>query len=264
MKLKPNGYFFSLFVVSGLLLSGCGGGDGGGSATPAVKPVVITASAEGVYAGSLTGSRSTAFQMLVLENDEFYALYGTSTASVFAVAGFIQGQGVSSNGKFTSASAKDFGSSPASAGTVNATYDPSLKTAVGTFTASAGTVSFSGAPIAGSLYNYSTPASLATVTGFWTATGLSGEGVAFNVESNGTFNAVSSLGCRFSGTVLPRPSGKNVFNVALTFGAAPCALPGQAASGIALAYPVSGGKTQLLVSVTDSTRTNGTAVFGTR
>ena len=262
MKLKSNVRFFAMSFLACSVLAGCGGGSSSSSAV--VSPPVITASAEGVYAGTLTGSKSTAFEMLVLENGDFWSMYGTSTASVFSVAGFVQGSGISDNGKFTSANTKDFGFAPALAGTANATYDPTAKTIAGTVTATAGTVTFSGAPIPGSLYNYSTPASLTTVAGSWSTTGLSGEGVSLNIAANGAFTANSAFGCQFSGTVTPRPSGKNVFNVALTFGAAPCALPGQTGTGIALAYLLSSGKTQLLVTVTDSARTYGSAVFGTR
>ena len=263
MKSKTKNRIFAISLVASSVLAGCGGGSDSPS-TPAVAAPVVTATAEGVYVGDLTGSRSTAFEMLVLENGEFWSLYGTSTASVFGVAGFVQGTGTSANGKFTSSNGKDFGVNPALAGTVSATYDATAKTIAGTVTATTGTVSFSGGPIAGSLYNYNTPASLATVSGAWSTNSLSGEDVALNISSNGAFTATSAYGCKFFGTVTPRPSGKNVFNVGLTFGAAPCALPGQTGSGIALAYPLNNGKTQLLVAVTDGTRTNGTVVFGTR
>ncbi|MDO9166102.1 MAG: hypothetical protein Q7U13_08345 [Rhodoferax sp.] len=246
-------------ALSALTLVACGGG-GGETSTAAVA----TPSAEGVYGGTLTGSTSSAFQMLVLENGDFWSMYGISTPTAFGVAGFVQGSGTSNNGTFTSANVKDFGFRPAAAGTASATYNATAGTISGTVSTTAGTVTFNGGPIAGSLYNYNTPASLATVSGSWSTTALTGEGVALNIASNGAFTALSTIGCNFAGTVTPRASGKNVFNVALTFGAAPCALPGQTASGIAVAYPLANGKTQLLVTVTEGTRTYGTAAFGTR
>ena len=62
----------------------------------------------------------------------------------------------------------------------------------------------------------------------------------------------------------PRPGGKNVYNVTLTFGAAPCALAGQSGSGIAIASPITGGRTQLVVAAIDSTKQYGAVAFGTR
>ena len=241
-----------------VVLSACGGG--GGDSPPAANGP----SAEGVYGGTLSGSSSNAFQLLVLENGDFWAMYGTQTSTVFAVAGFIQGSGTSNIGSFTSSNTKDFGFSPAVAGNTSATYNVTAKTISGTVMATAGTVTFNGGPIAGSLYNYNTPASIATVAGAWTTTILTGETANLNIATNGSFTAVSSLGCNFSGTVTPRASGKNVFNVSLTFGATPCALPSQVVTGIAVAYPLASGSTQLVVAVTNSARTAGTAAFGTR
>lgn len=244
-------------LVCALGLSACGGGGDSGSSNS-------SATAEGVYGGTMTGSNSQAFQLLVLENGEFWGMYGAQTTSAFAVAGFVQGSGSSLSGAYASSNTRDFGSTPAQLGVTAATYDASAKTISGSVAFSAGKVSFSGGPIAGTLYDYNTPASLSTVAGAWTLNGLNGESIALTIAAGGTFSATSGLGCKFSGTVSPRASGKNVFNVNLTFGALPCALPNQSASGIAVAYPLASGKTQLLVAVVDSTRTVGTAGFGTR
>ena len=255
MKLQK----LSIAIASSILLAACGGGGDGGSKIETAVP-----SAEGAYGGTLTGSTSTAFNMLVLENGDFWALYGTQSSTAFGVAGFIQGSGTSNSGSFTSASTKDFGYAPARAGTVTATYDATAKTISGTTTTGTSTVGFSGGPIVGSLYDYNTAASLTTVTGSWSTTSVTGEGVAITVAASGTFTAASTLGCNFSGTITPRASGKNVFNVAMTFGAAPCALAGQSATGIALAYPIANGKTELLVAAVDGTHSYGAAVFGSR
>lgn len=248
----------SIFTTCLLMLAGCGGG--GGDSTPATN----SGTAEGVYGGNLTGSTSKNFQMLVLENDEVWSMYGTQSSSQFQVAGFVQGNGTSNNGSFTSSNVRDFGYAPALSGTASATYSVAAKTISGSFSAGGGTVSFSGGPIAGSLYDYNAPAVLSAVAGNWTLTALTGESVSVVVGSNGQFSATSSLGCKFSGSLTPRPSGKNVFNLSLTFGASPCALPGQTASGISLVYPLSTGRTQLIMAGANSTRTIGTAAFGTR
>jgi hypothetical protein len=240
-------------------LAACGGG-GGGSDTPPFIP-----SAEGAYTGTLTGSTTyKAFELLVLENGDFWSLYGTQGSSSFSVAGFLQGSGTTGSSTFVSANSKDFGSAPAISVPTNATFDATAKTISGTLAAPTGTVGFSGGPLPASIYNYGTAASLATVTGTWATTSLTGERVNVTVAASGTFTASSASGCNFSGTVAPRASGKNVFNVALTFGASPCALAGQAATGIALAYPTGSGSTQLIVAVTDSTRTVGSALVGVK
>src|SRR4051812_40897698 len=166
--------YVGIAVLFSICLAACGGGGGGGDSPPAVS----AATAEGVYGGTLTGSSSSAFQLLILENGDFWALYGTQTATAFGVAGFVQGSGTSNNGTYVSSNTKDFGFNPAVAGVTNATYNATNKTISGTVANPGGTVTFSGGPIAGSLYNYNAPASLSTVAGAWSTTALTGETVA--------------------------------------------------------------------------------------
>lgn len=247
-------------LLSALIVGACGGGGGGTAAAPAAP----AAKAEGAYGGTLSGSpTSTAFQLLVLENDEYWALYGDNAASVFLVEGFVQGTGASNNGSFASSNLRDFGYAPAVAGSVNATYNASTPSISGTIGVSSGSISFSGGAIAGSLYDYNAGANLSSIVGNWSLTDLAGAPTSLSIASNGAFTATSN-GCSFSGTVTPRASGKNVFDVALMFGGSPCLLAGQSATGIALAVPLAGGSTQLLVAAHNTARTYGTAAFGTR
>lgn len=245
-------------VWSLLLVAACGGGGGD-------TPAQTGPTAEGAYGGSLTGSSSNTFSLLVLENGEFWSAYGTQSAptATFFVRGIVQGTGTSNNGSFTSSNAKDFGFAPAVAGTINSTYNASTPSFSGTFSGSFGAVTFSGGPIQGSTYNYNAAASISEIAGAWALTNLAGAAVALNVSSNGAFTA-SSAGCNFSGTITPRPSGKNVFNVALTFGAAPCLLAGQTGSGIGVVYPLTSGARQLILAAVDGTRTYGSMAFGAR
>lgn len=249
----------SVFLAC-VALVGCGGSDD----SQEMPAVVDGPSAEGAYLGALTGSQSSAFELLILENGEFWTLYGNQSSDQFSVDGLIQGTGTSNNGNFTSSNVKDFGFVPALAGTVNATYDATAKTIKGAIKAGTNVFNFNGGPLAGSLYNYNTAASLTNIAGSWTTQTTTGESVLVNISTAGTFNAVGSSGCRFSGTVMPRASGKNVFDTKMTFGPAPCALANQAASGIALSYPLANGKNQLVLAQVDSTRTYGLAAFGIR
>ena len=261
MTVRVRGIFTTALTVITLssVLSACGGGGGGAADT-----ITPAASAEGVYGGTLTGSTSSNFQLLVLENDEFWSLYGTQSATTFFVAGFAQGPGASTNGTYTSAAARDYGFNPALSGSVSATYNADSKTITGTIASTAGSVRFTGGPVAGSLYTYNTSAQLSTVSGNWSLTALTGETVTLSLSATGAMTASTSLRCNFTGSINPRPSGKNVFNVTLTFGPSPCVLPGQVATGIAIAYPLSNGRTQLVFAGANSGRTLGTAAFGTR
>jgi hypothetical protein len=248
-----------LLTALAAFLAACGGGGDGGT-TPSVSVLP-----EGVYGGTLTGSTSPDFQMLVLENGDLWAVYGSRSPTLFSVAGFIQGSTSSGGTSFSSANARDYGVAPAVAGTAIGTFNAAAGTIAGSVTAGGQSVTFSGGPIAGSLYNYNAPASVAAVTGSWTlGTTLTGDTVFLNVQPSGSFSATSNSGCTFAGTIAPRASGKNVLNVSVTFGPAPCALPGQPATGIAFYYPLSNGSTQLAVALQNSSRTLGQAAFGTR
>lgn len=236
-------------------LSACGGG--GDDNPPTNSP-------EGAYSGTLVGSPSTDFRLLTLENNEFWTLYGTEVVDGFGVAGFVQGSGSASSSGYSSSNVRDFGFSPARAATMSASYNAPAGTISGTFNNSGALVSFSGNRIPATTYSYDAPASLAAVVGPWSLEALTGETVAFTVAADGGVTGSTSLACSFTGTLVPRPSGKNVFNLSIAFGPAPCPLPNQTASGIGLSIPLVGGGRQLIVAATNAARTEGTAAFGTR
>lgn len=248
-----------LALAAAAALAACGGG-GGGDGT-GEQPAATTA--EGAYEGTLTGSASNAFQLLVLENGEYWVLYGTNAGDTLHVAGFIQGSGTSSNGKFTSTNARLHDDAWPVAGSVSATYNAAAHTISGTVSPTSRLpVGFNGGAIASSTYNYNTAATLATVSGNWTLTDLNGVPLTLSIGSTGAFTG-NWGDCALSGTVTPRASGKNVYNVTLTFGWEPCN-PGETLSGIAVASPLADGRTQLRVAAVDGTRTSGAVVSGTR
>jgi len=201
--------------------------------------------------------------LLVLDDGSYWSLYGTESAGILYVNGFVQGFGTSSGSSFTSTDARDFGSTPAAAGAISATFVAGTSIS-GSATSGGATLSFAGTTAAIAPYNYSTPAQLSDVAGSWNMTLLDGETAAVSVSSAGTVTGTSSMGCQFSGNVVPRASGKNVFNATVTFGASPCALAGQTATGVAVYSATTAGTKQLIVAVTDSTRSYGTVAFGSR
>lgn len=247
----------SLLVVA--VLAGCGGGGGDD------VPDAPQSKAEGAYQGSIvSGSGNQNFQLLILENDEFWGLYGTKYQDTFYVSGLLQGQGNSSNNKFTASGVKDFwvgGSSVA--GSVNADY-VAASTISGSFSTPEGSASFTGSGIPVADYDYNTPATLSSITGTWSLGAPDEATVDVNIATNGNVSG-SSSGCSFTGTLRPRASGKNVFDMQLQFGAAPCALPGQTAQGVALLsnLPQSTQK-QLIVVGVDAQKTAGLVFFGIR
>jgi hypothetical protein len=246
-------------AAAAAVLAACGGGGGGDSPAP---PAAAGPTAEGAWSGTLTGSQSTAFQLLVLEDGSYWSLYGTPVGATFLVRGFIQGQGTSSNGTFTSTNARDYGVVPPAAGNVSATYTANA-TIQGSVAGAGGTVNFTGTPIPDTSYDYDAAASLSAIAGSWLLNGLDNANFNVTIAANGTYTGVAG-GCSVNGAFTPRPSGKNVYNVSVSFGPAPCARPNTSASGIAVHYALAGGGHQLIVAGTTADRAAGTALFGAR
>jgi hypothetical protein len=248
-KLLAN---FALHLSLLLALSGCGGG----SSTPTVTPVI-----QGVYQG--TSSNGKSINALVLEDGSFWNIYGIPSGSAISVQGVATGSSTASNGTFT-LSYRDFyalGTTPVN-GTGSGTYSGSNFFGMLTENGVTGTINLS-APVATN-YNYNTAADISSIAGSWAGGLLDGETATVTISPAGALAGTSSLGCSFAGTISSRPSGKNVFNISLTFGAFPCALPNQSASGVALTYPLGDGKNQLIGGLVTSSQTAAIAFFAVR
>ena len=258
MQFSPALAAFSM----SLILAACGGGGGGGS-TPSASS---GPKAEGVYEGS--SSSGYVLNILVLENDEVYALYGNTSGGTLYVSGFNWAQGSSSNGSYTSSIAKDYYNTGAvTSGSVTASYVANTSFN-GTATGNGQSIGFTSAPPTNSNYVYNTPAVLSTITGSWGGSTLFGESGTLTVAANGTLNASftgSYAGtCTATGSATPRASGKNVFDISLTFGASPCGLPGATVSGVAVSYLLANSQRQLVAAVTTSDRAHGSVFFAAR
>lgn len=243
--------------------AGAGSGNtGGGDDSTSQQP---GATAEGVYAGTLTGSSYHHFKTLVLENDEYWTLYGEEVNSFFSVFGFVQGSGQSHEGSYTVSDLRDYALSSTDSGSAVASYDAAARTFEGSYLVDGGTaIQFTGGPITDVAYDYDQTASMSTMIGQWLATNTKGEYVTFDVAADGTVS-MSQNGCVASGTLQPRASGKNIFDVTVTFGAAPCELPNETATGVALTYPITdSNQIQLMTAMVTQSRAHGFALFANR
>lgn len=257
MIAKTCGITSTLLLAA--LLAGCGGG--GGSDSNPTPVSAVPSRAEGAYAGTI--SNGLEHSSVVLENDDYYAIYGKTLDGVFRISGFLHGSGKSLNGGFSSTDLKDFYyTGIVLAGSLSASYVPGVSFN-GSIVENGATLAFTGSAMNPVSYNYNTGATLGNVVGAWTISDLVGVTSSLTVSANGAFTT-SSGGCISTGTVTPRPSGKNVFDVSVKFGAVPCALAGQTAKGIGLEYPIAGGKRQLMVAVENAARTSGAVYFGLR
>lgn len=246
-------------ALASALLAGCGGGGGSDSNGDPVEPA-------GAYVGRMTTSaRTLDFQLLLRKNGQAWAMYGSQASSILYVSGFVQADAVSvsrNGSRVASNRLRDFGVSPAAQGTTTIDITPS-KSIRGSFDIGGTSNGFSGSEMDGSLYVYARAASLSDLSGAWSLTALTGEGIAMSISATGAISGTSALGCQFVGTAVPALD-ENVFDVSINFGPSPCVLPNQPGTGIAVVSPLATGDTQLIFAGVDPTRTIGTAAFGTR
>lgn len=246
-------------ALAAAMLAGCGGGGGDSVAVDANAG----ASPEGAYTGTLTNSSASNFNALVLDDGQVWALYGNLSGGTLFVSGFIQGQGSWKSGTYTANGVKDFGEYPAPTGNLSLNYvaGQSISGSVSTNTGSAG---ISGTAIPDAIFAYGSPAVVADVAGNWAMNSTGGNSLAINISNSGAFTGADDVGCTFTGSMAARAGGKRVFNVQLTFGGAPCELPGATVAGIGLYSTPVVGQTQLIVAVVDGARTIGSVAFGSR
>jgi hypothetical protein len=244
----------AILLAASLVLAGCGGGGGSGGSTPAAPPPVI-ATAEGFW----SGTTSSGYGVLgaVLENGEYWVMYHANGL----LYGVVQGSGVSNNGNFTSTNGLDyFIGGTVTPVAVSASYREraSLQGFV-TPQAGGAPVSFTAAYDPG----YEVPASAAAAAGVWRGRLAGGETYTINVGANGALTGAGSSGCTFSGMIVPRPTGRAVYNVSVTFGGGVCLLGTQSITGIGV-IGGAGASAVFHAAALNSVRSAGFVLISTR
>lgn len=252
----------SVLYALSLVLLGCGQGENMFTSCGSTDCSDKTTSgqAQGAYFGAASNGYS--FLSIVLPDDKFYGIYGTVTGALLNVYGMMTGQGKSSSGTFT-ASVTDFLNTGAiNNASVTASYMPG-SSINGTIAENGTMTTFTGAWPPTSSFDFNIPASVSSISGSWSGSLLDGMSTTVTINSNGAISG-KSAGCQFTGTAIADSSGKNFFDVSLTFGGSPCAAPNKTASGVGVDYLRSDGVTlQLLVAVT-ADASFGTVFFAQR
>jgi hypothetical protein len=238
---------FSAMVLL-LVLAACGGG---GDSAPATTPTATTA--EGFWSGAASTGRQVS--VVVLDNGETWGVVATGGSIVGALYG-----NTTYSGGTLSGSGREF--NIPSRTVTSGTY-------TGTFTAkSVLSISTSGGVQFPATYgtSYDQAASLAALAGNFSGSGTSGSSpvqtVSVSITSAGTISVPGTSGCSASGTAVPRPGGKNVFNVSVTFSGSSCALGnGTLTTGIAY-YDAT--TRQLLVMALNGSKSDGFIYLGTK
>jgi hypothetical protein len=260
-------------IAACLSLFACGGGgsNGSGGADSTGGTQLSNETAAGSPQGAYTGRTSSGsdFNAIILENNQYYILYGTTSNNVLGVGGFLTGSAQAKEGKFISADLKDFGQNGLiHSGSINASYKAGTSFS-GTASNGAATISFDGTPIPNSIYNYNAAPNLDNIAGSWNMVNLDGTSVTLDIAPSGQFTAVYDSGnCDFEGTLVPRSSGKNVFDFELTGGSGSmgyaCELVGPTTVGHAVDFALANGTRQLIIAATDSDSPKAALLIGAR
>lgn len=215
-----------------------------------------TPSAEGFWVG--TTATGTIVNLAILENGETWGLYGSSASLSGAVYGNTSISGTSLIG---SGFGFDFATRTSGSGTYtgSVTTKGSISLNVSDGTKLTGTYDAS----------YDQPASVASVAGTymgWAVTGgIAPQATTVVVDANGNISSSvvsGNLSCTTSGKATPRASGKNVYNVQITFTGNNCALGnGTVVNGVAT---YNAANKQVIAMALNSTKSDGLIFLGIR
>ena len=197
----------------GLLLA-CGGG--GGS-----SPAVTNTDAQGYWTG--TSSAGYTVNTAVLDNGEVWGVYSSGSTIYGALYGTS-----SVGGSTITVTGTDFNfqTNTSSTGTLTG---PVVAKSTMTLSGVNGSVRLNYQT------SYDTAATAAAIAGTWSIVGRSGSytliPATITVSSSGNFTLVQSA-CTSSGVVVPRPGGKNIYNVSLTASGSGCATGQSTLAGV--------------------------------
>lgn len=202
----------------------------------------------------------------MLEDGTLWAVSGPTTSAGMVIADIYKGT-LTTSGTAVSGTLRDWLTSTgqSAAGTLTGSF------VAGTSLDMTATASTGGGSSrvqlkspATSTYNYGVAATLADLAGNWPGFFTGGDTGTIAVSTDGKYSTTTSAGCKFSGTMKPRASGKNVYDVTVAFGAAPCSLANGTATGNAIIGNLAGGKRQLAVMASTADNAAAAAFFGIR
>ncbi|MFC6327709.1 hypothetical protein [Alloalcanivorax gelatiniphagus] len=216
-------------LVVGLVACGGDSSDSNG-----MLPDTSDPAPEGFYAG--TSDLGAQLIGVVLDNGDYYVLYGEDSGGIYQLQGVVQGRGTARGDRFTSSNARDFNfvDGQVYEGSLDATFTRKQNlTGEVVEDGSGDEVGFSLA------YedSYEQTPDLTEDAGTYEGTALNpgGQGDAeVDIDTQGNFSGVDDFGCTFNGTVAPRESG-DVYNLNVTFEGGTCTYDGETLQGIAIA-----------------------------
>jgi len=230
----------------------------GGASSPTVTPPP-TAEAQGYYEGRLSIGGS--IYLLVLPNDQIYGMYGIASQPNY-VTDVITGSVQESDFNYTASVCDSYQAETCGDETITGSLVAGTSFN-GAINALPYPHPFTAAPPSASIYDYNVRAQLSQLSGAYPGFVMGEAGqTSTSIDPSGALSASSDFGCAISGTFTPSASGKNFFDVTLTFGEL-CGPAGQTLTGAGIVKLSTDGKSKVLFSaVSNSTNTANTILIG--
>ena len=226
--------------------------------------IITSVHSTGIWTGTSSDGRKIA--ALVLDTGEYYYLYGP-VGNPYGYAGLLHGDGSATGGHFTSTNGRDFSFEGAGVNSFHmdatALFQNSLNGSITYEINPSNPVTFTSN--FESLYSQ-TPSMVTIVGRFWgTLEGEAGsEDVHLDIVPTGSLFVTGNDGCVGQGFIRPHLSG-NVYDVEITFGGYPCALPFQTVSGAGVFEPETEEYFEVLtIMAVNADRTAGAVFSGSR
>jgi hypothetical protein len=209
--------------------------------------------------------------MIQLEDGSVFGLQGPTVNSVLLARGLFRANGRYASGAFTpDQPAKVFSYYGGfTTGTLSASYTPAGSFSW-TWVSHVGTIQWNSTRLSSQTYDYDHAASLADVAGNWMGSSWTGSATGnvttLVVSPTGEMTGGELYGCRFSGVASPRPGGKNVFNVSVTFenNGAACDNPAMTVTGVGVILQTNSTTRQFLFGAHDAGGSEGLVWTGSR
>lgn len=240
-----------LMTSLALVLAACGGGgsDAPVAVAPAPQPVVATAA--GFWEG--TASTGVVVSLAILEDGQTWGVYTSGNQ----IAGALYGV-TTSSGTTLSGTGKDFNVPTRSIGSASYTGTFAANSRISVNTSTGGSLT------AAYVATYDQPASLTALAGTFQGTGITGttnaQAIPVTISTTGAITVPTSQGCGATGTAVPRASGKNIFDISVTFNGSNCAL-GNGSTTTGVGY-FDTAKRRLLVVALNSAKSDGFIYVG--
>lgn len=202
-----------VFMTSVMTLTACGGGS---------NDTVANQDPQGFWLG--TSETGYSIASVVLENGQYYSLFSKNGLVEGANYGAITVSGTSYSGNLEDIYIPG---NQTNSGTISGTFSPKSRlqgvTAYSNNTVGSFTTTYNAA--------YDTPATMSAIAGQYSGPYRSGATAVLNIAMNGVVDGTTTAAgttvpkCMITGSVVPRPSGKNVYDLTLQWHDNP-ALPG--------------------------------------